>query len=119
MQDFRKLKVWQKAHDLALAVYEATSAFPREEVYGLTSQIRRAVTSVPSNIVEGCGRGSNAELKRFLYIALASANELEYQLLLCRDLGFLPLESHDRLSGQAVEVKRMLSALIATIRGAE
>jgi len=89
MQDYRKLKVWQKAHELALAVYEASARFPREEVYALTSQIRRAAASVPSNIVEGCGRGSNAELMRFLYIALGSANEVEYQLLLARDLGFL------------------------------
>ena len=116
MQDYRRLKVWQKAHELALAVYEATARFPREEVYALTSQIRRAAASVPSNIVEGCGRSSNAELMRFLYIALGSANEVEYQLLLARDLGFLQPEAHDRLSADAVEVKRMLSALIVKLR---
>ncbi len=116
MQDYRKLKVWQKAHQLALAVYEATARFPREEVYGLTNQIRRAASSVPSNIVEGCGRGTNAELMRFLYIALGSANEVEYQLLLARDLAFLQPEVHDRLSSDTVEVKRMLSALIVKLR---
>jgi four helix bundle protein len=97
MQDYRKLKVWRKAHELALAVYEVTARFPRVEIYGLTSQMRRAASSVPSNIVEGCGRGTNAELMRFLYIALGSANEIEYQLLFARDLGFLPPEAHDRL----------------------
>jgi four helix bundle protein len=116
MQDYRKLKVWQKAHDLALAVYDATARFPREEIYGLTNQIRRAAGSVPSNIVEGCGRGSNAELMRFLYSALGAANEVEYQLLLARDLGFLQPDVHDRLSADAVELKRMLSALIVKLR---
>ena len=116
MQDYRKLKVWQKAHELTLAVYEATARFPREENYGLTNQLRRAATSIPSNIVEGCGRGTNAELMRFLYIALGSTNEVEYQLLLARDLGFLQSEAHERLSADANEIKRMLSALIVKLR---
>lgn len=89
MRDFRELKVWEKAHCLTLAVYRATTAFPRDEVYGLTSQIRRSCASIPANIAEGCGREGDAELARFLQIAMGSASELEYHLLLTRDLDFL------------------------------
>jgi len=78
LKDFRKLKVWEKSHDLTLAVYKATAAFPRKELYGLTSQIRRACASIPANIAEGCGRGGDPELARFLQIAMGSASELEY-----------------------------------------
>jgi len=119
VQDFRKLKVWQKSHELALAVYRATATFPKEEQYGLTSQMRRSSMSVPSNIAEGCGRSGNGELRRFLFISLGSANELEYQLLLSRDLGLLAAEGHLVLSADTVEVKRMLSALIARTREQE
>ena len=75
MQDFKKLQVWQKSHDLTLRMYELTSRFPREEMYGLTNQIRRACASIPTNIAEGCGRGSSADFARFLHIAMGSANE--------------------------------------------
>ena len=78
MQDFRKLAVWRKAHELTLAVYASTARFPRDEIYGLTSQLRLPASSVPANIAEGCGRGSNADLARFLQIALGSASEVEY-----------------------------------------
>ena len=84
MQDFRQLKVWRKAHSLALAIYKGTVRFPRTELYGLTSQIRRACVSIPANIAEGCGRGGDPELGRFLQIAMGSASELEYHLLLAR-----------------------------------
>ena len=86
MQDFRDLKVWQKSHQLTLEVYRSTATFPREELYGLTSQIRRASSSIPANIAEGCGRNSPNELRRFLEIAMGAASELEYHLLLARDL---------------------------------
>ncbi len=89
MRDFRSLKVWEKAHHLTLAVYKATGAFPKEEVYGLTSQMRRACASIPANIAEGCGRSGIAELTRFLHIALGSASELEYHVILAHDLAFL------------------------------
>jgi four helix bundle protein len=89
MKDFRQLKVWEKSHELALAIYHITAAFPREETYGLASQIRRAASSIPSNIAEGCGRNGDAELARFCIIARGSASELEYQLLLGRDLKLL------------------------------
>jgi four helix bundle protein len=82
MQDFRKLVAWRKAHELTLRVYDVTASFPKDEVYGLTSQMRRASSSIPANIAEGCGRNGNAELARFVYIALGSASELEYHLLL-------------------------------------
>lgn len=97
MQDFKKLKVWQKAHQLTLAIYETTHAFPRTEQYSLTAQMRRCVVSIPSNIAEGTGRGSKADFARFLQIALGSASELEYQILLARDLGYMSRERHNDL----------------------
>ncbi len=118
MQDFRNLKVWEKAHRLTLDVYSATENFPSTEQYGLTSQIRRACSSIPANIAEGCGRIGDAELVRFLAIAMGSASELEYHLLLSRDLHFLDPEEHDRLSGEARAVKSMLASLIRKLRPA-
>jgi four helix bundle protein len=112
MKDFRKLQVWQKAHQLTLTMYRVTQSFPREELYGLTSQLRRGATSVPSNIAEGCGRGTDADFARCLQIALGSASEVEYQLLLARDLGMMERATHQGVAGQCTEVKRMLTALI-------
>lgn len=117
MRDFRKLMVWQKAHQLTLAVYQATGAFPREELYGMTSQMRRAAASIPANIAEGCGRDSEAELARFMEIAMGSASELEYHLLLAKDLKFLGTEQHSNLHQKTVEVKRMLAPFIKRLRG--
>ena len=111
MKDFRDLKVWEKAHEVALACYEATKGFPKEEVFGLTSQIRRAGASVPANIAEGCGRRGNSELHRFLQMAMGSASELEYHLLLSKDLGYLDQGRHSRVHKQVEEVKRMLASL--------
>lgn len=119
MQDFRSLLVWQKAHHLVLAGYKVTAQFPAEERFGLLSQMRRAGASIPSNIAEGCGRGSNAELLRFLQIAMGSASELEYQLLLAHDLGYLPSIAYDRLEADIVEVKRMLYGFMRSIRNAQ
>ena len=116
MQDFRSLQVWGKAHQLTLAVYKATAAFPKDELYGLTSQIRRACAFIPANIAEGCGRSGKAELGRFLQVSMGSASELEYHLLLAHDLGFLRDREYEQLEGQAVEVKRMLSSLIVSLR---
>jgi four helix bundle protein len=112
MKDFRDLQVWQKAHQLALGVYRVTSTFPREEVYILTSQLRRGAASIASNIAEGCGRGSDADFRRFLQIAMGCACETEYQLLLARDLGFIEGEPHRELDARVTEVKRMLTGLI-------
>ena len=112
MKDFRKLSVWQKAHELTLMVYQATRSFPREVLYGLTSQLRRGATSIPSNIAEGCGRGSDADFGRFLQMALGSASEVEYQLLLAHDLRLLERVSLEQLTTRCTEVKRMRTALI-------
>ena len=106
------MKVWEKAHQLALALYQITNSFPREETYGLASQIRRAASSIPSNIAEGCGREGDPELARFCIIARGSASELEYELLLARDLKLIQLKDYETLSEQTVEIKRMLTVLV-------
>jgi len=116
VKDFKDLKVWAKSHELTLAIYKATTSFPREEIYGLTSQIRRAAVSIAANIAEGCGRRSDGELSRFLQIARGSASEFEYHLLLARDLGFLPAADFGRLEAKVVEVQRMLTSLTAAVR---
>jgi four helix bundle protein len=89
MKDFRNLNVWQKAHILAVVTYKTTADFPKSEIYGLTSQVRRACISIPANIAEGCGRNSDADFGRFLQIAFGSASELEYYFILAKELGFL------------------------------
>jgi four helix bundle protein len=104
-RDFRELKVWEKAHHLTLEVYKATTRFPREELYGLTSQIRRSSASIAANIAEGCGRGSAAELGRYLQMAMGSASELEYHLLLARDLKILATPTYELLHPRVTEVK--------------
>jgi four helix bundle protein len=112
MRDFRELKVWNKAHQLTLDVYRATKSFPREELYNLTNQIRRAAVSIGANIAEGAGKNSRAEFSRFLQIATGSASELEYHLLLSRDLGYLGPEVYQQLSDDVVETKKMLSGFV-------
>ena len=119
MKDFRELKVWGKAHDLTLAVYRATSEFPREEMYGLTSQLRRASSSIAANLAEGCGRRGYAEFGRFCSIAFGSASELEYHLLLAFDLGLIKALDYERLSSGTVELKRMLAALVKKLKAAD
>jgi four helix bundle protein len=116
VKDFRQLKVWEKAHQLALEIYRASAQFPTEELYGLTSQVRRASMSIPMNIAEGCGRNTDAEFARFLQIAMGSASETEYQLLLVFDLGFIPQEDYASLQAMVEEVRRMLSGLLKTLR---
>jgi four helix bundle protein len=116
MRDFHSLKVWHKAHQVTLRVYTATKRFPKDELYGLTSQVRRSATSIPTNVAEGCGRSGEAELARFLNIAMGSASELEYQLLLARDLKLLDSDEHQSLSGDVIEVKRMLTSLVQKLK---
>ena len=116
MQDFKKLKVWEKGHRLTLAVYALTSSFPKQEMYGLISQMRRAAASIVSNIAEGCGRSSGADFARFLQMASGSASELEYQLLLARDLKYLELNDHHELEADVREVRKMLSSLMQRLR---
>ena len=115
MKDFRTLEVWQKAHSLSLAIYKGTANFPVDERFGLTSQIRRCCVSIEANIVEGCGRGGDQDFKRFLHMALGSASELDCELLLSRDLGFLASEQHQGLYKDLNSVKAMLSKLIRKI----
>ena len=112
MQDFRELHVWQKAHNLVLGVYRSTKDFPLDERYGLTSQLRRGAASIPANIAEGCGRRGGRELRRFLDIASGSASELEYHLLLARDLEYLPADQYVTLNNATCEIKRMLSGFV-------
>lgn len=116
MKDFRTLKVWEKAHALTLAIYKASGDFPKQETYGVTSQIQRAAVSIPTNIAEGCGKDSDAELKRFFLIAMGSSSELEYLLLLARDLGYLSNETHQILHNDLVEVRRMLNSFIQRLK---
>jgi len=117
MKDFRDLKVWHKAHQAVVAIYTHTASFPTEERYGLTSQLRRAATSIASNIAEGCGRATDADFARCLNIAAGSASEVEYQLLLAHDLRLLDEPKYRALTDRVTEVKRMLASLIRTLRG--
>ncbi len=116
MQDFRNLKVWEKAHALTLGVYKSSKTFPRDEMYGLTSQMRRASVSIGANIAEGSCRRGDTDFARFLQIAAGSASELEYHLLLARDLDLLNSADYQRLAEGAVEVKRMLASLMKKLR---
>ena len=115
MRDFRKILVWQKSHDLTLRLYKITSTFPKEELYGLTSQIRRASASIPTNIAEGCGRDTQTELARFIHIAAGSASELDYHLLLSHDLGYTNEETYQELDQLISEIKRMLYGFEKTV----
>jgi len=112
LQSFKKLKVWEKAHTLTLDVYRSSRLFPREEMYGLTSQMRRASASIGANIAEGACRSGDCEFRRFLTIAMGSAGELEYHPVLAHDLQLLAESEFERLSAQVVEVKRMLASLL-------
>ena len=112
MKDFRDLQVWHKAHLLVLASYRSTGGFPKQEVYGMTSQIRRCAASIAANIAEGCGKRGNGEFQRYLNIAAGSASELEYHFLLARDLNLLDETNYRQLNSGVVEVKRMLASLV-------
>ena len=116
MKDFRSLKVWEKAHLLTLKIYKVTEKFPCEELYGLTSQIRRACVSIPTNIAEGCVRSSDADFSRFLYIALGSTSELEYLMMLAMDLNFIKSELHTELNNEINEIKKMLISMIQKLK---
>lgn len=108
MRDFHALDIWKKSHALTLDVYRMTELFPKHEIYALTSQVRRAAYSIPMNIAEGCGRKSESEFCQFLNISSGSASELEYQLLLARDLGYLEQDKYDLLSKEIVWVRKMI-----------
>jgi four helix bundle protein len=116
MKDFKELKVWSKAHELTIAIYGLTRTFPREEIYGLTSQVRRSAASIAANIAEGCGRRSDGELARFLQIARGSASETEYHLLLAKDLRFLSESDYQSTEKKIIEVQRMLTSLVQKVQ---
>ena len=116
MRDYRDLKVWTKAHRLTLAIYRCTEQFPKTEMFGITSQIRRASVSIEANLAEGCGRRSDGEMARFVQIAMGSGAELSCHLLISKDLGYLSGVDYKALSEQSTEVSRMLSALAEKLR---
>jgi four helix bundle protein len=116
LKNYRDLKVWQKSYQLCLDIYKMTKRFPKEEKYGLTSQIRRAALSVPSNIAEGYGRKTTPDYIRSLYIAYGSNCELETQVLLSGDLGYMKAEEFNKLQASIGEVERMLKALIESLK---
>ena len=116
MGELRQLQIWEKAHRLTLAVYKDTAGFPRDEMYGLTSQIRRSSSSIGANIAEGCGREGDADFDRFLQIAMGSASELEYHIMLAHDLGMLSVQDYESITPDIQEVKSMLTGFIKRLR---
>ncbi len=116
MQNYKELKVWSKSHELTLNVYSLTKNFPKDELYALTSQLRRASSSIPANIAEGCGKNTANDFARFLNISLGSANETEYFTLLSKDLDYLSIEDYDALDKLINEIKAMLIVLIRKVR---
>jgi four helix bundle protein len=118
VKDFRRLLVWERAHALTLEVYRITARFPREELFGITSQMRRSSASIAANVAEGCGRTGNGEFHRFLNAAAGFSVEVEYFALLARDLGLMATDTHETLQKDAVEVQRMLASLIRKVDAA-
>jgi four helix bundle protein len=116
MRDFRNLQVWTKAHKLVLALYRVTAGFPRREIFGLTGQIRRGAASIAANIAEGCGRDTEADFRHFLHMAMGSASEVEYHLLLAHDLNLLTDPVYEELEEEVIGLKRMLGALIRRMK---
>ena len=115
MRNYRELQVWSKAHALTLELYRVSRGFPRDEIYGITSQLRRAAVSIGANLAEGCGRRTSSELARFVRIAMGSASELDYHLLLCRDLGFMSSDDFTTRTAQLTEVRKMLTSFLNSV----
>ncbi len=116
MKDFRELKVWERGYKLTLQIYKVTTGFPREEIYGLTSQMRRACASVPTNIAEGCGRSRDTELARFMEIPIGSSSEFEYQLLLSHDHDLINETDYKNIMTETVEVKKMIISFFQKLK---
>ena len=108
MRDFHKLGIWQRSHQLPLDIYKVSKSFPKDELFGLTSQIRRAASSIPTNIAEGCGRASNKDYAHFLQIAIGSASEVEYELLLAHDLEYINDEAFNKLTTEIIAIRKMI-----------
>lgn len=116
MQDYRNLKVWEEAHGLTKAIYRVTRAFPKEELYGMTSQLRRAALSIPTNLAEGTGRGSDRDFGRFVQIAMGSACEVEYLISLSEELAYLKKEESQQLNSHLSQIKKMLTGLLKKLK---
>jgi four helix bundle protein len=116
MRDFRQLRVWEQSHKLALAIYEVTKGFPKEELFALTNQMRRSATAIPTNIAEGCGRETNKDYAHFLQIALGSAFELDYQILLSKGLSYFDEKKYLELNDMVDKIRRQLAILIKKVR---
>ena len=115
MRNYRDLEVWKISHKLTLELYTVSKKFPKDELFGLTSQLRRATVSIGANLAEGCGRRTSPEFARFIRIAMGSASELDYHLLLCRDFGFITSEFYARNSKELIRVRKMLLALLNSV----
>jgi len=115
MRNYRDLQVWSKAHDLTLELYRVSRDFPREEMFGVTSQLRRAAASIGANLAEGCGRRASGELARFVRIAMGSASELDYHLLLCHDLGLMKDDDFEPSATRLTEVRKMLTSFLSRV----
>ena len=116
MIDFKTLRVWEAFHEIALDIYQITRKFPAEELYGLISQMRKSATSAPTNIAEGCGRNTDPDLAKFLTIAMGSASELEYQLLLSRDLKYMDQDEYKTIIEKLITTKKMLNTFLQNVR---
>jgi len=116
VKDYRKIQAWQRSHALTVEIYRLTKLFPKEESFGLTSQMRRAASSIPANIAEGAGREGDPELKRFMIIALGSAAELDYFILLSGELGYLEAASAKQLATEILSIRRMRGAFVRTLK---
>ncbi len=116
MKKFRDLQIWQRSHKLTLEIYRITKEFPKSELYGLVSQMRRSSSSIPANIAEGCGRNTEKDFARFLDNAMGSASELKYQLILAYDLQYITLDNYEKTNAELTEIKRMLNAFIQKLR---
>lgn len=112
------MKIWEISHQLTLKVYRITKQFPKEETYALTSQIRRSSSSIPTNIAEGCGRGTNKEFAQFLQIAIGSAYELDYQILLAKDLEYIDKNTYSELNDEIIRLQKQIAALLIKVRSA-
>jgi four helix bundle protein len=117
VKDFRDIQVWQRSHVLTVQLYRLSKQFPREELFGLTSQVRRAASSIPANIAEGCGRDGDPELKRFMNIALGSACELDYFIMLATELGYFEATTASALAAEVMEVRKMLGGFVKKLKG--
>ena len=117
MRDFHDLLIWQRSHQLTIEIYRISQSFPNGELFGLISQIRRAVSSIPINIAEGCGRSSNKDFSHFLQIAIGSATELEYELLLAHELHYIEDSEYQKLVTETVAIRKMIIKYQSGLKG--